>query len=163
MPVTEMYDLSGQRFGLLTAKLQLTTYEWVCYCDCGNVRIAKTAKLRNQSVTSCGCDHAEKYRNAKIRHGKSREKNGVYAVWQNMKTRCAARSGVHWPKYGARGITVCDRWLNSFDNFYADMGERPPGLTLDRKNNDKGYSPDNCRWATPSEQCYNRRAWGKNS
>lgn len=93
-------------------------------------------------------------------HGMS--KSSEYATWNGMKMRCYNKSREYYPMYGGRGITVCDRWLDSFENFYADMGPKPDGATIDRIDNGKGYSPDNCRWATKSEQCVNRGLFKNN-
>jgi hypothetical protein len=90
-----------------------------------------------------------------------RKPTQTYRTWQAMKERCTLPTNKAFKHYGARGITVCDRWLDSFENFLADMGERPPGLTLDRKNNDGNYEPSNCRWATQTEQVNNSRRWPK--
>lgn len=84
----------------------------------------------------------------------------TYRSWESMKRRCLNPNERAFPNYGGRGITVCERWLASFENFFADMGECPPGLTLDRRNNDGNYEPGNCRWATYSEQARNRRSHG---
>jgi len=81
----------------------------------------------------------------------------IYDIWSDMIGRCTRPTHARYADYGGRGITVCERWRD-FVNFYADMGDRPPGRSLDRENNDKGYSPDNCQWATAVEQRANRRA-----
>lgn len=92
----------------------------------------------------------------KTTHGMSR--TPLYRVWDSMVRRCTNPSHKKWRLYGGRGITICERWLK-FENFYADMGETPTGLTLDRIDNTKDYEPGNCRWATYSEQNKNRRAY----
>ena len=94
-----------------------------------------------------------------VTHGKTGSKE--YSIWVNMKQRCLNPNNTSWRNYGGRGITICKRWLK-FENFYADMGERPKGLTLDRIDNDKGYSPQNCRWTTMKVQALNRSSFNEN-
>lgn len=129
----------------------------ICKCVCGDLKRIRIDHLVDGSTRSCGC-----YKTTLLStHGQSaRYKNhggGTYGIWHNMKSRCLNPNTKSYVRYGARGITVCQRWLDSFENFYADMGERPDGMTLERKDNSKGYSPDNCKWASVAEQTRNTR------
>lgn len=149
-------DLSGQRFGMLIVleKLpsRLRKVMWRCQCDCGAEADVRGSHLISGWNKSCGCNRIK----AITTHGLSRMRSTEYVIWQGMKQRCLNPKNAKYGSYGARGITVCERWL-AFENFLADMGSRPAGLTLERVNNDKGYGPDNCKWATLSEQARNRR------
>jgi hypothetical protein len=126
-------------------------------CTCGKEFIAKISEVKHGSTSSCGCFQKEVLRTIHKTHGltKSRE----YVIWLRMKDRCYKVSHPRYKDWGGRGITVCDKWVESFENFYADMGKRPSKKhELDRINNDLGYYKENCRWATKKQQSNNRRS-----
>jgi hypothetical protein len=151
-------DITNQRFGRLLAIGRAYSKPnrgifWHCLCDCGKTSTVRGASLRTGRVISCGC---AKGRHKHSGNGADRERSPTYRSWQSMIARCAQPSNPAFAHYKRRGITVCDRWRN-FENFLADMGERPSGTTLDRwPNNDGNYEPGNCRWATKQEQGNNR-------
>ncbi|MDF2535516.1 MAG: hypothetical protein K0R18_1675 [Bacillales bacterium] len=123
---------------------------WSCKCDCGNKLSVRGCHLVNGDTMSCGCLHDE----LKLKHGKYGTK--IYFAWAQMIQRCNNPKNEAYPNYGGREIKVCNEWL-SFEKFYEDMGDRPNGMTLDRKDNDRGYFKENCRWATKEEQENNKR------
>lgn len=150
-----MINLMGQKFGRLTVieptEKRKGGIVWKCVCDCGNKREVSAGILRSGRAISCGCWR----RKRTVKHGCSRLGfvTPEYRTWYSMKRRCLNSNNKFYKYYGGRGIIVCDRWLNSFENFLEDMGERPnPELSIDRINNDGNYEPNNCRWATQKEQ-----------
>lgn len=144
----------GRRFGRLVVVDVLPERKALTKCDCGSTRIVFRMNLNHGRTSSCGCFRSE----IRTVHGQARDnyKSPEYKTWQSMIDRCSNKSNNGYYLYGGRGITVCEKWL-SFANFFADMGPRPADRSLDRIDNNKGYFPGNCRWATTKEQLENRR------
>lgn len=147
-------DLTGQKFGRLTAVLH-NGNKWLCKCDCGNETLAKTGNLNNGHTQSCGCLQRERSALAATRH--SLVGTRAYHSWAGMKARCSNPRNPAYKWYGARGIGYAPEW-ESFDGFYRDMGDCPPGMSIERRNNDASYSKGNCYWATTTQQANNTRA-----
>ena len=151
------FDLTGKRYGRLHVLTyagpckERKTLQWLCQCSCGERKVVCTPDLINNGVRSCGCVRG------RTTHGK--RWSVEYQTWSSLKARCLNPNGKSWPDYGGRGITVCDRWRGpqGFQNFLADMGARPRGKTIDRKDVNGNYEPGNCRWATKHIQAINKR------
>lgn len=127
-------------------------------CICGTERFVNIRSVTQGRSKSCGCQRVDSARQLWTTHGRSQDSAGSpYVTWSSLFGRCYNPKNPNYDNYGGRGITVCDRWRESFENFLADMGERPPGTSLDRRDNDLGYSKENCRWATQTEQMFNTR------
>lgn len=154
-------DIAGQRFGRLVA-VELRGRKngkaaWLCRCDCGREIVTLGTMLRMGDSRSCGCYAADRAARLHRTHGAS--KSPEYKTWRSMLGRCHRKTDPGWKNYGGRGISVCERWRRSFQSFLADMGPRPsPAHSIDRINNDRGYGPGNCRWATQLQQQNNRRS-----
>lgn len=151
-------DYTNQRFGnrLVLKRVpfdpNVRRSIWTVRCDCGRVDDVDISILkRGKALTCFDCNTGR----IQTTHGMFG--TPTYSTWQAMKTRCTNPASTDWPTYGGKGIQVCERWLESFENFFADMGERPLGTTIDRYPDPYGdYQPNNCRWATPIEQAENR-------
>jgi len=146
-------DLTGQRFGRLVIVSRAKNSKsgrirWNCVCDCGGTTIASGINLQSGNTKSCGCLRKE----MRTAHGMTR--TSTYKTWGSMIQRCANPNNAN---YGGRGITVCERW-KKFENFYEDMGKKPKGLSIERKDNSGNYCPKNCRWEAIKNQNRNKRS-----
>lgn len=164
-------SLVGKKFGRLTVvsreeNIRSNTGRshvmYMCKCDCGNSVVIKAENLRSGNTKSCGCLEKEINKEKSTKHGMTH--NRLYNVWQGMKLRCYDKNHKAYKNYGGRGITVCDEWLHDFQAFYDwsmsnGYDENAPHgqCTIDRKDNNKGYSPENCQWVTMKEQQMNKR------
>ena len=156
-------NIVNQKFNYLTT-ISFCRYDsghaiWKCKCDCGNIAYVQGDKLINGYAKSCGCYRTANTIKRSTKHGQATRKNMTqeYRSYHDMKKRCYSSKNIGYKNYGGRGIKVCDRWLESFENFYNDMGKCPKGYSLDRINNDGNYEPSNCRWASNTTQGRNSR------
>lgn len=160
-------DRTGEMFGQLqvvrliskASKLTKTKTIWECLCSCGDVSQYPASNLVTKTSTRCVNCRIEK----QVKHGKARRglESSEYISWLHLIQRCTNENNTYYKEYGGRGITVCEEWLESFENFLEDMGECPDKFTIDRVDVNKGYYKENCRWASRSTQSFNKRKSGE--
>ena len=159
--MSKRLNLVGQKFNRLKVlafhSIKNNATQWLCKCDCGETIIVAGYRLKNGHTQSCGCLAKENFKRITTKHGFSN--HSAYHIYLNIIERCYNANNKMFKYYGGRGITVCTRWLgvDGMKNFLSDVGARPPGHDLDRKDNNKGYSPANCRWTTRANNMRNTR------
>jgi len=160
-------DLTNRVFGKVTVLCREGTNKgkhvtWKCKCECGTFKTITSNSLLHQDIISCGCTTSQTISDKSKKHGHNTDFNGkssTYNSWDNMNQRCRNPKNTNYPRYGAKGITVCERWMGvkGFINFLEDMGEKPTSKhSIDRIDTNLNYTPDNCRWATRYEQHRNK-------
>lgn len=158
----KLENITGRRFDMLTvlefAGIENHRARWFCQCDCGSTKVIKGVDLRSGNSGSCGCRTRKKTLERFTKHGATigGKHSGAYRSWRSMKQRCNDPKAVNYDRYGALGIRYCEAW-EKFEAFYADMGDRPEGFSLDRIDPRLGYEPGNCRWIPNNEQAKNQR------
>ena len=158
-------DYVGVVFGRLTVQklkyIKDARSYWKCFCTCGQLKVVSNKSLCSGTTKSCGClakENGRKQGLAATKHGEGThgKRTRTYRIWQGILRRCNTPSASGYKNYGGRGVTVCKRW-HTYINFKNDMGECPVGFSIERKNNNKGYTLSNCKWATRAEQTKNTR------
>jgi len=167
--MSRLKDLTGKTYGRLSVKVRAPTEEtpngtkvsmWECICECGAVTVVSSARLRSGTTKSCGCFRTECSINRSTTHGMTGTK--TYRSYHSMIKRCTDPKYKNFQYWGGRGVNVCSRWLESFENFLEDMGERPEDTTLNRIGSSKIYSKETCNWADKKEQAFDQRVYKNN-